>query len=128
MFRDSSPQGTYYATESFVRELAEPRPQRRRRGPRATNYRSRSTPATLQKQARIRALLEQTPGGLTVAEVGQALGISRQLALYHVKKLAAAYGLVMVLEPCLENGGLQYRCWDDVQLAVHYAHRLREAA
>lgn len=126
MFK-SSESGQYFVSESFVRDLVDPKPARRR-GPRQTNYRSRSTPATLAKQARIRELLESTPGGLSVAELGQALGISRQLALYHVKKMAAAYGLTMVLEPCLENGGLQYRCWDDMQLAVHCAHKLRSAA
>lgn len=127
MFKQSDT-GPYFAAESFVRELAAPPARRTRRRARTVNYRSRSTAATLAKQQRIRALLESTPGGLTVAELGQALGISRQLALYHVKKLAAVYGLVMVLEPCLENGGLQYRCWDDMALAVHYARRLQTAA
>lgn len=53
-------------------------------------------------------------------ELADVLGVSRQLALYHVKKLAAWAGVVMVLEPCAENGGLRFRCWDDTALALSY--------
>jgi DNA-binding CsgD family transcriptional regulator len=127
---------SYFVAESFIQELARTArpsarpsaPAPRRRARRQVNYRSASRPATIQKQARILALLETTPGGLSVAEIGEALGISRQLALYHVKKLAAALGLVMQLEPCLENGGLQFRCWDERQLARRYARRMQVAA
>lgn len=93
---------------------------------RTMNYRSASTPATLKKQAAIRELLLLAGEGLTVAEIGRALGISRQLALYHVKKMAATYQLTMVLEPCLGNGGLQYKCWDEMALAAHYSRFLRQ--
>lgn len=93
---------------------------------RSTNYRSASTPATLKKQAAIRELLALVGEGLTVTEIGKALGISRQLALYHVKKMAATYQLTMVLEPCLGNGGLQYKCWDEMALAGYYAGFLRQ--
>lgn len=126
MFRESD-RSAYYATETFIRDLA-PRVRMGRAGRRQVNYRSRSTRRTLDRQEIIRELLATTPGGLTVAEVGAALGISRQLALYHVKKMAATYQLTMQLEPCLGNGGLQYRCWDEMQLAVRYARRLQEAA
>lgn len=85
------------------------------------NYRSASTPATIQKQARILKLLAASPDGYTVTEIGKALGMSRQLALYHIKKLAATYQLTMILEPCLGNGGLQFRVWDETQVAAHYA-------
>jgi DNA-binding CsgD family transcriptional regulator len=126
MFQDTSRH--YFATESFIRDLAEPKPPRARKGRRTVNYKSRSTAKTLAKQAVIRELLATTPGGLSVAEIGAALGISRQLALYHVKKMAATYQLTMQLEPCLGNGGLQFRCWDDMQLAVRYARLVREQA
>lgn len=59
--------------------------------------------------------------GFTVSEIGRALGMSRQLVLYHVKKMAATAQLVMVLEPCIGNGGVQFRVWDEMALAAHYA-------
>ena len=87
---------------------------------RTVNYKSESTPATLTKHDRIRMILAMVSEGLTVSEVGKALGMSRQLALYHVKKMAAQAQLVMVLEPCDNNGGLQFRVWDQMMLAAHY--------
>jgi hypothetical protein len=118
----NSPESTF---SQLVRDLPPVRPRGRR--PRV-NYASKSTRATLQKQAAIRELLASTPGGLSVAEVGAALGMSRQLALYHLKKMAATFQLTMQLEPCLGNGGLQFRCWDDMQLAVRYARRFSAGA
>jgi hypothetical protein len=87
---------------------------------RTVNYRSENKPSTLQKQDRIAMLLSMIGEGLTVAEIGKAIGCSRQLALYHVKKMAAQAKLVMVLEPCEGNGGLQFRVWDQMMLAAHY--------
>lgn len=95
-----------------------------RRNSRTVNYRSASTPATAKKQQLIRELLALTGEGLTVSEIGRALGISRQLALYHVKKMAATYQCAMILEPCLGNGGLQYKVWDEMALAAHYSRFL----
>lgn len=94
---------------------------------RTPNYRSASTPATLRKQAKIRELLELAGEGLTVAEIGRALGISRQLALYHVKKMAATYQCAMLLEPCIGNGGLQYKVWDEMALAAHYSRYMLQS-
>lgn len=88
---------------------------------RTVSYRSASTPATIKKQAAIRELLSLSGEGLTVSEIGRALGISRQLALYHVKKMAATYQLAMILEPCIGNGGLQFKVWDEMALAAHYS-------
>lgn len=88
---------------------------------RTVSYRSSSTPATVKKQAAIRELLALAGEGLTVSEIGRALGISRQLALYHVKKMAATYQLAMILEPCIGNGGLQFKVWDEMALAAHYS-------
>jgi hypothetical protein len=95
-----------------------------RRARRPVNYRASSTPATVRKQTKIRELLALAGEGLTVTEIGKALGISRQLALYHVKKMAATYQLTMVLEPCLDNGGLQYKVWDEMALASFYSRFL----
>lgn len=85
---------------------------------RSVNYRSASTPATVRKQSRIRELLMLAGEGFTVSEIGRALGMSRQLVLYHVKKMAATAQLVMVLEPCIGNGGVQFRVWDEMALAA----------
>lgn len=107
-------------TESYIAELLEPARKQRRRTKRSPNWKSRSTGATLYKQALIRELLSS---GLpfTVRAIGDALGISRQLALYHVKKMAATARLVMVLEPCAVNGGLQFKVWDPAAIMAHYA-------
>jgi predicted ArsR family transcriptional regulator len=102
------------------------KPARRR-----VSYASASTPATVAKQALIRELLSQAQDGFTVAEIGAALGISRQLALYHLKKMAASYQVTLILEPCIGNGQLQFRCWDEMQVAARYARQvlqLRRAA
>lgn len=90
-------------------------------------YRSVSTLATVRKHAKIRELLALTSEGWTIREIGEALGISRQLALYHVKKLAATAQVTMILEPCIGNGGLQFRVWDEMALARRYADLLRAA-
>lgn len=109
--------------DTYISELA-PKSSPMRKKVRAArsrqvNYRSESTPATLRKQAAIRELLAN---GIpfTVRAIGEALGMSRQLTLYHVKKMAATHQLVMVLEPCEVNGGLQYRVWDEGALMAHY--------
>lgn len=94
-----------------------------RRAPKAkrkTNWRSASTPKTIALQARIRWILEHSDDGLTVRELAAELGMSRQLCLYHVKKMAATAQCIMMLEPCLESGGLRFRCWNEMQMIVNY--------
>lgn len=119
---------TTTSTDSIYTQLPaayQPAPKKaRRRGKREVNYRAASTPATLAKQAKIRELLALAGEGLTVTEIGKALGMSRQLTLYHVKKMAATYQCAMILEPCLTNGGLQYKVWDELALASHYSRFL----
>ncbi len=100
------------------------RKRRPRKARRQVNYRSASTSATLAKQAVIRELLA-TGLPFTVRAIGDALGISRQLALYHIKKMAATHQLVMMLEPCDLNGGLQFRVWDHEALLSHFIGRRR---
>ncbi len=111
---------THTLNGTYISELAPATKKRaKRKSKRGPNYRSASTPATLQKQAAIRELLA-TGIAFDVRSIGEALGISRQLALYHVKKMAATAQLVMVLEPCEVNGGLRYRVWDESALMAHY--------
>jgi DNA-binding CsgD family transcriptional regulator len=104
-----------------------PRPAGRARAPgRPTGrrWKSASRPATTERQRAILRLLAAAPVGFSVSDVGRALGISRQLALYHVKKLAAAGELTMMLEPCEANGGLQYAVWDNAHLAREFGRRV----
>lgn len=90
---------------------------------RKQDYTSASTHRTRSRQLEISEWLTLFDEGMTVAELAHALGISRQLCLYHVKKLAVSRGLVMQLEPCLDNGGLRYRCWSEAALMAHYVRR-----
>jgi DNA-binding transcriptional ArsR family regulator len=111
-------------SESIYSQVPSAYLPRERQRARRRNYRAPSKPETLRKQERIRAILGQLHEGLTVSEVGRALGMSRQLALYHLKKMAASGAVVMVLEPCAANGGVQFRCWDEMALAAHYSRML----
>lgn len=98
-------------------------PGQRRPRPRGVNYRAPSKPSTLVKQATMLAVLDRARGGLTVRDLALELGISRQLALYHAKKLAAlgaARGAIMMLEPSEKRGGLQFRLWSESMLARRY--------
>lgn len=87
------------------------------------NYRAPSKPSTEQRQTEILEWLELFADGFTMRELAEALGISRQLALYHCKKMAAAGRVVMILGPCKVNNGVQFRVWDEMSLAAHYTRR-----
>lgn len=110
---------------SDIREL---RPAHPRRAPQPRRNRTRwdtkSTPKTVDFQSRVLAALNNARSGFTVRELGEELGMSRQHALYHVKKLVASGRITMVLEPCEANGGLQFRVWHPVQLARRFAATL----
>lgn len=93
---------------------------------RIRNYRAASTAKTIQKQLQIRRALSLSEDGLTVAEIGRVLGVSRQAALYHVKKMAAEGQIVMQLEPCASNRGIRFRCWSEMALAARYARLLAQ--
>lgn len=92
-----------------------------RRPQRVVNYHSKSRPATVEKQNLILEQITRRQDGMTVVEVAELLGVSRQLALYHIKKMVATSQLVVVLEPCRDNGGVRFRCWDVVVLARRMA-------
>jgi hypothetical protein len=91
------------------------------------NWASRSTASTLDRQDVVERVLRAALSGLTVRELAVEVGISRQLALYHVKKLVAAKRIAMMLEPCAINGQLQFRVWHPTTLARHYASQLTMA-
>lgn len=107
---------------SFIRELLAPLVPRRRRAPKglpppAPPRPRRPQARSVSRRAWILAALLVAPIGLTVAELGVALGMSRQLTLYHVKALAAEGRLTAMLEPCRRNGQSQFRVWNDARLA-----------
>lgn len=96
------------------------KPARRTKKRKQVNYRSRNQPKTSALQERVRSLLARSHNGFTVSELGSELGISRQLALYHLKKMVATGQILMLLEPCRENSGVRFRCWDRLQMVVNY--------
>lgn len=98
----------------------------RSKSKRRPNYAAKPTAKSLRLWAEIGDWLGLFNDGLTVSELANALGIGRQLCLYHVKRLAASKGLVMVLEPCLDNGGLRFRVWSDHSIMAHYVRRFSE--
>lgn len=81
-----------------------------------TEYKSNSTETTLQRQALIRRFLRHEPNGLTVTEIADDLGLTSSLTLYHLKKMAATYQLVLVPELYKGPGGLRYRAWNPARL------------
>lgn len=87
------------------------------------NYKSKDSKKTLERQFAILTWMALAPNGLNVTDIASSLGISRQLCLYHLKKMAAKGLILMMLEPCEGNGGLRYRCWDEMQLAARYARK-----
>lgn len=85
------------------------------------NYRSVSIPATYHRHLDMLAWLELEPGGMSLEELADAVDMSRQLALYHVKKLAAAGQIKAELEPTDRNGGVRFRIWTP----AHHERRAR---
>jgi predicted DNA-binding transcriptional regulator len=71
----------------------------------------------------MRELLSFASEGMSVREMAHELGISRQLCLYHVKKLAADLGCVLVSAGCAANGQMMWQVWDESWLARYYAAR-----
>lgn len=106
------------------------RKRSRKRARRPVNYAGRNRPATDRLHARIAALLE-VHDGLTLRDIGEAMGISRQLARYHVLKMVAHKRLLVILEPCEGNGGVQYRVYERAAYAaaqVEWLHKMRGVA
>lgn len=127
---DPAPNGVASSRQSHIRELAPPaKHARRRRG--AAQWSTANKAFSLEMRGRVVAALAAAPKGATLRELAAELGatlkgrpVSRQLALYHVKKAVAAGLIALVLEPCARNGQLQYRAWDRGAMARHYARAL----
>lgn len=86
------------------------------------NYNAPTKPSTVSIQEEIRHWLQLFQDGFTMVELANALGISRQLALYHTKVMVAQQqGVVAVLGPCEANDGVQFRVWDEEALCAYYA-------
>lgn len=95
----------------------------KRKPRRIVDYKSESNPSSVAKQLEILEWLAILDEGIGITELSQLVGMSRQLCLYHVKKLAAEASLIMMLEPCKSNSGLQFRLWDETQLAHRFISR-----
>ena len=93
--------------------------RKHRKPARQVNYRSANRGRSMRLQEAIMALLAHHDG-MTLHDIGDAVGISRQLARYHVLKLVAHRRLLVVLEACEQNGGVQYRVWEHASLAAAY--------
>jgi hypothetical protein len=112
-----------------------PLPAPRTRKPRAAkkakrkapNYAGRNQPKTDRLHRVIAQLLHESDG-MTLSELGRALGMSRQLMRYHVLKMVAHRRLIVLLEPCEGNGGVQYRVWEKAAHARDAVKWLHEHA
>lgn len=99
--------------------------KRRSKAKREVNYHGRIRPATLALHDRIAALLEGC-AGLSVREIAAEVGVSRQLCLYHIKKMVAHGRLIAELAPCPINGGVQFVVYEKRMRALELAIWLKE--
>ncbi len=99
---------------------------RRTKKPRV-NWTSGSTRPTIDKHLSILLALLRSRDGYTVRELASEIRISRQAALYHVKKLIAADLITAIIEPCDINGQDQFRLWDKARLSERHGRCLTMA-
>lgn len=99
------------------------RKRSRARQRRTPNWQSKNRGRTGALQRLIHDWLDIRGAGMVVSELAALLGISRQLCLYHLKKMAATSQLVMALEPCQGNGGLQFHIWANRTAAAYFLAR-----
>lgn len=100
------------------------RTRRAKKARKAPNYAGKNRPATERMHRVIAEILKQQDG-MTLSELGRAVGMSRQLMRYHVLKMVAHKRVLVILEPCEGNGGVQYRVWEKAahaQAAVRWLH------
>jgi hypothetical protein len=116
---ESAPEVGGEPRSSYIRELRQAPRKPKKRGGRV-NYSAKAKAPTLELQGRVVAVLASARRGLTIRELAEELGISRQHALYHFKRAIAAGDIKGELEACARNGGLQYRAWHPQALAMHY--------
>lgn len=112
----------YDGTEYDYPQLPAPTPirakRRTKRAPRRqVNYAAANRPATDRLHDRMFEVMTHSPA-ITVRELAEAVGISRQLCLYHVKKMVAHDRIVAELAPCRGNGGVQFVLFTKLQRAV----------
>lgn len=135
MFDSSIPQLPPGLSHYLLPAAPSPEPKRQRRrgkksAKRTVNYAARNYAKTDRLHDRIAALLH-VHDGLTMRELGDALGLSRQLTRYHVLKMVARGRLLAILEPCEGNGGVQFRVWERAAYAaasVLWLHEQRGVA
>lgn len=104
--------------------------RRAKKAKRQVNFASPNRPTTERLHRVIAEILKQQDG-MTLAELGKAVGMSRQLARYHVLKMVAHRRLLVILEPCEGNGGVQYRVWEraaHAREAVKWLHEHKGVA
>lgn len=90
---------------------------KRKAKPRVVNYAGRNRASTDELHARMFEALALFPA-ITVRDLADLVGISRQLCLYHVKKMVAHDRLVAELAPCHGNGGVMFVLYTKLQRAV----------
>lgn len=100
-----------------------PRRPRPKRAKRVVNWQSKNRGRTSKLQSEIHEWLSIVGEGFSVSQLAGLMGVSRQLMLYHLKKMAATRQLVMALEPCEGNGGLQFHIWANGVAAAHFLAR-----
>lgn len=119
MYQDTS----ITSPSEIVFELSTRRAQTKKKAKRTVNWQSKNRGRTSSLQAEIHGWLNVINEGFSVTELAELVGISRQLMLYHLKKMAATRQLVMALEPCEGNGGLQFHVWGNGLAAAHFLAR-----
>lgn len=105
-----------------------PKPASKRKAKKAAkrtvNYASENRPKT-ERMHRVIAQILVQHDGMTLSELGRSMGMSRQLMRYHVLKMVAHRRVLVILEPCEGNGGVQYRVYEKAahaRAAVQWLH------
>lgn len=109
----------------FPLPAAKPTKKRRaKKASRQVNFASANRPKT-ERMHRVIAQILMQHDGMTLSELGKAMGMSRQLMRYHALKMVAHKRVLVILEPCEGNGGVQYRVFEKVahaRAAVQWLH------
>jgi hypothetical protein len=101
--------------------------KRTKKAKRTVNFASENRPKTERMHRVIAEILKQHDG-MTLSELGRSMGMSRQLMRYHVLKMVAHKRVLVILEPCEGNGGVQYRVYEKAQHAQQAVKWLHEHA
>lgn len=94
------------------------KPRAKKRTPkRIVNYAGKNRASTDELHSRMFEALALFPA-ISVRDLADLVGISRQLCLYHVKKMCAQDRIVAELAPCHGNGGVMFVLYTKLQRAV----------